>query len=915
MNNRGQNWSKNGIIAYSDLKDSKNLSFTNIESIDGGSTWSLAPKRSYSIRLNETSKINEISQLIWSSNGNDLSVIDNFGNLSIITLGLKKTNIGNNQNNNSTNNFINSCLEDLETIYQDYNINIHSKNSSMEILDFKWLNNEKPIIANSPAIKQSNGNYNYSVHQYKSYGCIHIVNNKSGFFLIRKNGLLELHYQTLNNSKLEFAKISIRLGVSINQNKIDQQNNNTDNVDNGNLIIENQWLSQAKITYLRDGHVIIVTYNPIDQYLKVYKILVNWGYNQQTNTLQPSLQVEILINEKFTKFDPKTNYLPLKIDQIKLIPPNFSTDTDLDILINFINQDDENVILCKYQITNKFKNLKLQKDDDDSNEIEGYYIFKLVEEIEIEEKILDISTQNFGFLLILILENKLGEVEIQTRSRKTLKLHDQINSICTLSDFGFKFPSIPISKSQKICLSPSFSGFVSLNNYNELEFFHGISKINSNEIFSQNNESLKTISVGISYLFSSACYLSLSADELIPLIQKILVDNPNYREEFITKLLKECHTSLNFSLDYPKDQIDKIIVSPPVQKLLSLQNSLAIFHQQQRINKRGSFETLSDAIIRSDTVLSNLGTINWFSDFLIFSIQELIKFNQDSTHKTVILSLILGKISRNLIIYSIAGIKRIENFLIKIEEHNNNYIKQNISNSNKNPSIDLIKEILTKSFDKLKLLKKFQTQFDQFETFLNSLEKLIQIPENSLNSLEKLEIEQYLILENKIPEFFFQNNQLMPKILELFQNTFVINNDNLSSIYLHDCQWLNLQIKENQLPTSIILKDNNLIKNSLRIDLNKKLVDDITKLKLIINPIILKNLKVCNRCGNITVSNPSHGTINEIFGSNYSYGDEYSIPGILNGVHSGNWMIAFQRSCTCGGFWGYFNRESENYII
>ncbi|KAH3680998.1 hypothetical protein WICPIJ_008006 [Wickerhamomyces pijperi] len=930
------NWSRNGFIAYADHSDNEhNLSVSHLESLDKGKTWSLSKKKSLVVRLNSTSPINEISRLEWSPSGMDLSVIDEYGNISILTSGVHKV-------TTATSNspvFVPTSFEEIETMHQDY-ISSPQSGSSFKILDFKWLNIDKPVIANSPAIRQQDGKYSFGVHQYKSYGCVHPVSNKSGFFIIRQNGSLEFFYQTLNAAKVEYQKTSIKLN---NSSGAASGTNNSHHSHNANNSKEKQmgtWLSHANFGFYRDGPVCVTTFSPIDSYIRVYKVTVNWGYNQQMNKLEPSLVVETIINEQMHKFD--ADYNALSIDKIEVLSANFSAELNVDIIINFKNSDDENVLLSKYHLNNKFTNVR----KDSLEPVESFYTLDLVGEIEMPYKVNNITSQNFGFYIMLTIE-KDGVDELQIRSRKNFKLYSaaNTNAISTLVDFGFKFPSLPIVSNTKnyICLSPCSASYVSISSAkgSELQFHYGVKSEASGKF--QNEQEMKQISVGLAHLFSSSCYLNSTGDELLPVIQQILLNNPEHSEKFLDILLKECHSSLNFSLDCPKDQIDKIIVSPPIQKLIWLQYSLGqysadstktaigksilnlrltafsvmltlrtIFHQQQKINKRGTVENVSDSIMRSDTVLSTLGTVNWFIDFLIFAVQELMHLHDNSEHKTIIVPLLLAKIPRNLIIYAIAGIKRVESFLIKIEEHNNNIFKQSGAAAQVAPQVHFIKDVLTKSLDKLKRLKDHNINLDKLEEFLGSVENLLQLPD-TFTKEQKIENEQELIIQNQIPSYFKDQN-IVGKLLDLFQSTYAIPNEaRMFDLYQANTQSLELTIKKNQIPKRVY-SVNKSKKRPFTIN-QSKLIDNVTKVQLIVTPEVLNNLKKCNRCCRITATNPTNqaSTSSDIvLGPGYSYGDEHHIPGIINGIHAGSWMAAFQRNCICGGLWCPLEK---NYVL
>lgn len=909
-------WSKNGFIAYSDPTPTTNLSITKLESIKG-SSWRLAPKKIYQIKTSPNSKLNPITNVYWSTSGMDLAIIDDIGNITILSTGVLK----------STSSHQLSCFEDVDIIYQDDicersastakvqpKILSSSRGDSItKVIAFKWLNVDKPIISNSPAVRvltssdsmvssgaaadgaaassdSSGYAYSYAVHQYKSYGALHPVQGKNGFFTVRRNGQVDFYYQ-YNNAAMDFQKKSIFL----------------EDVEN----LKSLWLEHANIGFNRDGSIIVASYSPLIKALRVYKILVDWGNISNNAKLQPVLKVEKLISEPLNII--ASNGFPQELTGIDIISPNFSLDTELELLLTFTGPGVTNgkTLLQKYQISNEFKNLRFKNDGSgygsgstQSTTVEGYYTLAQTGEVTLNEEILDISFKNFGFLAILTLKNG----EIQLRNRKNLHLLGGRNNevippaISTLLDAGFKF-DLPNFKPESIAVSPNMCGYVALNpETNTLEY-----KTASRPKHQFAKGEILTLSASFGYKYSSACFTNMSSDDLIIAIQEEIfkIEDKSIRDQLILAILQESHRALNFSLDHSKDQIDRLLVNPPIQKLLSLQYSLGklqptneissialailnlrlvsfsimlslrtLFHHQQRITKKGS-ESLMDAIYRSENILSTLGTINWFIEFLIFTIQDLLNcYDETSSNKdhfdTIVFALLLSKIPRSLIIYSIAGIKRIDGFLMKIQE---------LNNANNPGALNM--EILNKSIERYKYLLEL-IDLEKFEKFLIEIETISQ---RNLDKSASLGIEQTLIFQNKIPPSFVSS---IPTILDKFHDHFQ-DSANFSELYFHDTKWLHFQIQSNDKTLKkIFLGPNDKV--PILFNLNDTLVDDVTKI-VITNK---EKLKKCLRCEYIT-SNDTDG-----FFSN-------SIKGSNSNANLNHWPVAFHRTCLCGSCWVYID--------
>lgn len=844
----------------------------------------------------------------------DLAIIDELGNITILSTGVLK--------NTSSHQL--SCFEDVDIIYQDETCErlstskqsrISTGDSTTKVIAFKWLNVDKPIISNSPAVRvltssdsmvssgaaadgaaassdSSGYAYSYAVHQYKSYGTLHPIQGKSGFFTVRRNGEVDFHYQ-LNNAGFDFKKTPVLL----------------EDVSD----LKTLWLEHASIGFNRDGSVIVACFSKLTKSLRVYKIVVNWGEINPNDKLKAplTLSVEKLISEPLSVIG--SNGFPQELSGIDIISPNFSLDTELELLLTFEGPGvtGGETLLQKFQISNEYKNLRFKNESNGysngaSTSVDNYYTLVQTGETILDNRVLDISFKNFDFMIVLTLRNG----EIQLRNRKNLHIignggQKEVipSAISTLLDAGFKF-ELPESVPEAISVSPNLCGFVAMNKNNTLEY-----KATTRPQHEMKKGEILTLSAAFGYKYSSACFTNMSSDDLIIAIQDeiLKIPDPNIKDQLILAILQESHRALNFSLDHSKDQIDRLLVNPPIQKLLSLQYSLGklqptnetssialailnlrlvafsimlslrtLFHHQQRVTKKGS-ETLMDAIYRSENILSTLGTINWFIEFLIFTIQELMSCCDVNTSNkdhfdTIVFALLLSKIPRSLIIYSIAGIKRIDGFLQKIQE---------LNNANSPGALNM--EILNKSVERYKFLLSL-IDLERYEKFLIDIESIFQ---RNLEKSAALSIEQTLIFQNKIPSSYLGSiGVILNKFQEQFQDT-----SNLAELYFHDTRWLHFQISNNPKVSKILLKPTDKV--PILFNLNDTLIDDVTKV-VITNK---EKLKKCLRCEYITANDTEGFFSSAIKG------------GANSNANLNHWPVAFHRTCLCGSCWVYIDHS------
>lgn len=765
-------------------------------------------------------------------------MIDDVGSVSILGTGILKV--------GSTHQL--SCFEDIEVLYQD-DVGKCDEQSLLKCVAFKWINVDKPVIANSPAILGDNG-YSYSVHQYKSYGFLH-PNGKTGCFVARRDGSVDFYYQ---GQGVEFKKVRIPLEQTP------------------------EWVSVGSIGFLRDGAVIVAAYCPRDQSLKVYKLTVEW----EIKLCLPTFKVEKLIIERLHKLGP--NGYPIDLDRLEVLSPNFLLDTELDILVTFTGQGCQGkTLLQKYQISNEFKNLRFKAGIDT---VEGYPNLVLIAETYLDDEIMNIGFRNFDFYILIM--TRSGQVQV--RSRKKLLIHASSSaSVSSLLDVGFQF-TIPDFTPEAICVCPSMAGYVSLR-YGTLQF-HPVTKADN----SWTPKEVVSMSAAVAYLFCSACYTNTLADELITVIQNELLGmDPATRYDFIMKALKESHRALNFSLDISKEQIDRLLVNPPMQKLLSLQYSLGkflptneqsamslailnlrlisfsimvtlrtLFHQQQRIVKKGNNESLIDGVYRSECVLSTVGTINWLMEFMVYTIQELVQLGLDPGHKTIVLSLLFSTIPRSFLSYSLAGVKKIDAVLTKVLEQRAQGVKLSSLNV----------EIMQKSSERFKALLTL-VDLDHFEKFLVQVEQMIPMDKSG-----RLAVEQSLVFENKATGTYAN---LKSQLLSKFQQHF--EGKNLTELYFHDTKWLQLSVTNNTIPAKVFLTKDDPV--PVVLDLSDDLIDDVTKMRITKK----ERLKRCIRCEYI------RGDNDDVF---YILGT--GLTGSTN-----HWPVAYNRTCLCGSCWVYMS--------
>lgn len=936
----GVSWSRQGHIAYTlenttttatatktDNIDS-NLRVTYLECIDG-KHWQLAPPTVFDIGalLKETNPTQDFksiaptSLVCFSNTGWDLFTSDKDGHVTILVTGIKRV------KNNKPNSYLTSeedinhnilqvqysrtSFNTCEIFYSDYNKISNTELKSIdkkgnEILSVKWLNLEKTVISNIPAIRiQQNAEnqvlngcaskmgaasddstgyyYRYNAQQHKSYGAVHPLSTKQACFTVRRNGELCLFHQEEHG--IEYDKVIANLNDG----------------ENGEL------LDKASIGFQKDGKIIVAALYKNSKVLKFYEISIAWNYLDKAVRLlaeNPNYRVpneeRILPVINIRKLHQKSLNSILHgytFKNIDLISSNFDPDSLMEVLITFesiktFSADPVTSIIMRYQLENLpainkihqgFKDIASKNNIDNLSYSESIYNIKYIQSLSINDSIINLELLHLDMYLAVVLSS--GNVKVF--DRKTLS--EVINSfsnadsntqlpemIYSLLDAGFEFPKL---KKQPIycTLSPNLCAYVTLPvNESSLEVTCVSSENVDSKYYNGTRKGLLLAKAAAMALrHTTACYFGYFTDDLVAttrndlMISSKLV-NDNYSYRLMISIVQEAHRAINLNIDIPPEQSDKMTQNQPLQRLLTLQLSLGtsenwkktrsgkialalvnlryvassvmytihtIYSNMQRFARKGfpTTDTLLNAKMREECILSVIGVIRWCLDYVVLLSQELLELdsafksqNLQLTEKlvknSIVIPLILGKIPRAFLVFSIANIRRLFSFIQKFVEKNDSNLTAKITSDNPLGAFDVIEDLLVsndssviqkklggngrpgtgansktgkaivtlptiEAYYRLGLMiKRLPVSLIAFEKFLSEADGPLR--NMKLDPPMSLAVEQQIVCQGYVSKNFID---AMKKLSEVFSKS-VLNytGTKMSDLYFYDVSWLGL---------------------------------------------------------------------------------------------------------------------------
>ncbi|CAN6675027.1 hypothetical protein TRVA0_080S00100 [Trichomonascus vanleenenianus] len=886
-------WSKNGAIA----RIWKSTAYISYLVCKNGRDWEIAAP--VAINAIEGALLCHVS---WSPSGADLACIDTQGDISIHSLA-SGTGVQCVFNPKTTTNAIQQQYPNHET---------------SAIVGFKWLDLDKGLLVASPAIRNppqsassggSGGSSRSDASSLAQYGLCHSkpmgpynpLPNKQACVAITRKGELKLMAQS--SEELRYFELSAMLDSGSSSSAL---------------------LTHASIKGTKDNALQIVTYSNRDNAVKVYRVVIEWAPKLNNNQLQSTafakLVVKRLANTMIAPQQPVTHLFC--VPNLQLKGPNIQPNgTESDELLYVITSDGTKTKGYQYELSTKpitlhssFFNLSTRRDSAGaSGESDTSLI--LQEQFDIDSPVLSIASACQDTFIYYACAD--GSVNFIRRQPYPTLSNTSARPLLNLTDVGFMFPK-PEEIILDMCLSPNMSSYLYLVPADKEEENCPQLKINYmslGNISDKSDDELGDTAVALALRNSICCFNSLVTEDVLIIMKRILSQlqkkDTKKAEWFLHTLLREAHRGINFTLDLPKDyQVDKIIVNPSLQRLLSMQVALGTDLEWSRnamsrvgwgilnlrllafaltfilraVSTQSKSNTgMTDLEQKANHLQSIVGLVRWLTDLIVFICQDLYLMTVKPNAKvealasnsasasgsgtgplmnSVPLALLLGKVPRMLLLYSLRGVRGLEQVAAKLVEQ-----EQNSMFGVNHTALRRLRE--TTQFSPQPLAT--------FEKMLSDIDTAMKNLYNSAAPHDRLELEHSLILRGDIPA------KLGPMVRGTFDayKKNLLPDTNVPVLYFYDASWVGLSATRDSDDNDVDADTESLAAciDSLAFDNDGDCIDVIRKtLQSKLSPT-----RYCTRCGNIS----------------RLYDDE-----MLS-----QWTVAFQKYCLCGGNW--YTKESH----
>ncbi|UCS21833.1 uncharacterized protein HLK63_J07403 [Nakaseomyces glabratus] len=965
LNNKRVSWSKTGLIAYADEQSTYgNLCISFLETINGVNCRFHPPQR-YVIhpQLHEvplktetgngingasgssTAQSNihgttsvpasagkhqhqffyDISSIHWNNwfslPGDMLAVCDELGNMTMLIAGQSPDGP--------------TTLDKLTMLFQDNVYKIHNHVMQLEperentdsklerkktkkeynttILDFHWLSSSKPVIVSQFCAFDSSINmYRNKAQQLSPHGIFHPPFMKYAGLAIRRNGQLDFWYQ-FSNSK-DHKKITLQL--------FNPHNERSKGLD---------FLQYAKITSVNnDNSILITTYSRLTGKLSFYKLFVDWNVNTAKPVVlnDPSLKIKHILDATVDQTDDEGRILDFTHVHV-LAKVVAEKDAAPEVLLAYDVVGTPESLIKRFklgQVRLPLDYLGILKPElNTSNENHNQALrsnrsnLRFLGVLNLHHKVASISSEVLDGFVSFYYRN--GEIEIYNQNDWKLETERLLNQgpqgkfsniITSILSAGFKYPTIKnLGTVEWIRVSPAMAGILYKYRHDDLPQFQ---PMNIDDVSDKSKDEINAATMAFGYVTSAHRQLSgediaLACKQHILKIAKI---DEKRAKDFTTTLMFNLYNFFNFSPGAPKELMDKIISSRPLQKVMLLQLELGSiftdentcemarvilylknvsfafngvarnlqFAIEQMTNSTNSsnpplsgdkfFQT---AFSKQDLVHSLIPVTKWFVKFITYLIQQILILTNDPENpdNRLVLGVFGAKIPRTLILTILKEIKNVTAIITKFPETNYPIL---------NESSTYLKMLLIES----------PINFEKFETFLMDVNNKLSAFSEQQPSIMR---EPTLLVRSSVPN---ELNKITEFLLQYSSNT-VISHADASAIYFSDTSGLRISCDEffepgvhrllQPIEDGIVIDEKNMPATFRDSKTFTKLTyDGITYDRFSKEELSDNKLKRCNRCGAVTKAGypiPTNKTI------------------VPTSISTRRWPTMYTRMCICLG--------------
>lgn len=801
-------WSKSGAIAYA--PDTSSVHVTYLACVDG-ENWDFSPP--YKIHPTDANgQTHPITFLSWNPLGTDLTCIDILGNVSIYTT--SSTQLG------ALNCNMSPSLNNSPPDPQEMN----------SIIGFKWLESEKMCIIANPAtllptfeqyIKHpgaTNNKTNYvaqypclKTRQYGPYLPSIPNQTKQACIALTRRGTIRLFTQGISDARYFEVSASI---------------------DRDGIVGEQVLFSHASFAGSKDNTLILAAYSSQNESLYIFKLTIEWpalsaaanrnspNLNKGTSNHLATIQIKRLFRKQIAPQINSSFYLSHLL-MLSSALHDTEAESDAEIHLVFSSAKNDSVVQ-KYDLLtrpvtlhNNFYSLTFRRDSVGGVDQTQTSLIPS-EPVHYSKPIINISSLNFDAFICTCFAD--GTVDMKHRAQY-VNAQASNSPITSLMTVGFLF--MPLEPVTDMCVSQNLSSALYLDKTGKLCISYmknpklmpiPLSKQNPTQI-KQSNIVMVVSAIALALRHAASCFTNTCGDDLVIVIKRELTriesGSPEAAENFLRLILRESYRAISFALDLSKEsKVENILVNPSLQRLLSMQLILgtsvgwrrnamgcmawsilnlriltfAFTYTLKAVDQSRQHHSPGQSEIESKAgyFLSMVGICRWCIDLMAYICQELYMSSIESDHysyfhgkaSSVPGAILLGKVPRMLLLYSLRGIRGMEQIAQKLAD-----LEPNAYSGSAHTAVRKLKEI--------------SLHFSPVP--LDFFERLVADVDNSLNNVyptlsDRLQVEHDLIFSARVPKDLsgvlsrtvdIFNNHLKPKI-------------NVAWLYFYDVSWLGL---------------------------------------------------------------------------------------------------------------------------
>lgn len=820
---------------------------------------------------------------------------------------------------------------------------------------FRWLGVDKAQMRPKAAARSATGEYSYDVGQHGPTHPAHPIASKQACVALRQNGLFTLYYQ--GEHKVEYHKLSVSLGAGVH-------------------------FSHASIGFC-DRRIVVAAYDALTRRVSVFVLAVDWGYlvelaarqrsdphhhtplNMQTlPRLSCTLVQEIRVPAGAMGGDTehgqigqelKQNHDAGNENQIGQSEAQFlqnSTTTDNGPNMTTLASDSEIVsseiklidiigpdVLVTYHAVNSsaatssaIHRYRLRHIDPLHSlgpELNGIFSdskmqfpeLVLFDVLRVPGKINQI-TPCLDDLLVLFFRSDGAVYMLREWNAPLVRIDvgaqlsplEPPSSVASALDCGYRVPCV----TGNVALSPNMVALVHLPPDADTVSFSLFQP-------APNSEAIPTeaTAVAIAHAHAHACYTNSCSDDVVALATAEVLRG-THNDDLIERTVVEAHKSISFHLNsYSKESVDKLLLNPALQKLLSLQLALGELHSsnstirdvawivlnlrstsfaimfslssiyRQISRKKPANDSLEDSTVRAESIVLLVGSVKWLIDLIVYLNQELLqislsKDNPDNSsvtvHNSVTLPLIMSKVPRLFLMYAISSIAKTHEILKKIHK--------DLTEANK--LFTPMQEALMRFFGTCGSLP---LNLNVFENFLRDCDTSTSkdlAARAAAENISPLQLEHQLFCIGKIP------SPLISVAITMIDHHYAIisRDSKLSELFFYNTDWIDAGVGRSNRVSTESSPNEQFMPTQVRLQYSENEVVDALRKIIIRAPSTLRSggvstmgqgyvsnnkIRKCTRCRAVSlIADPL------VFGT----------PKTIS-----LWTMVFQRTCICGSAW------------